>query len=108
GRGAERPPGPRLYGALCHWKYRAHGVGTSLGSHDDLRSFRSQHPGGEFRCRKSPRSYTSHRASSYDQFPMTPLLSVYHEDREQIGRNNSSHVSLENSSPPVRTTTLFF
>jgi hypothetical protein len=39
---------------------------------------------------------------------MTPLLSVYHEDRERIGRNNSSHISLGNSSRPVRTTTLFF
>ena len=39
---------------------------------------------------------------------MTPLLSVYHEDRKRIGRNNSSHISLGNSSRPVRTTTLFF
>ena len=38
---------------------------------------------------------------------MTPLLSVYHEDRERIGRNNSSHISLGNSSHPVRTTALF-
>ena len=39
---------------------------------------------------------------------MIPLLSVYHKDRERIGRNNSSHISLGNSSSPVRTTTLFF
>ena len=37
---------------------------------------------------------------------MTPLLSVYHEYPERIGRNNSSHNSLGNSSRPVRTTTL--
>jgi hypothetical protein len=36
---------------------------------------------------------------------MTPLSSVYQEDRK---RNNSSHISLGNSSRPVRTTTLFF
>ena len=39
---------------------------------------------------------------------MTPLLSIYHEDRKRIGRNKSSHISLGNSSRPVRTTTLFF
>ena len=39
---------------------------------------------------------------------MTPLLSIYHEDRKRIGRNRSSHISLGNSSRPVRTTTLFF
>ena len=38
---------------------------------------------------------------------MTPLLSVYHEDRERIGRNNSSHISLGNSSHSVRTMGLF-
>src|SRR5436190_5352179 len=42
------------------------------------------------------------------RFPMPPPLSVYHEDPKRIGRNNSSHVSLGNSSRPVRTTTLFF
>src|SRR5881392_2097683 len=40
------------------------------------------------------------------RFPMAPPLSVYHEDRKRIGRNNSSHFSLGNSSRPVRTTTL--
>jgi hypothetical protein len=39
---------------------------------------------------------------------MTPLLIGYHEDRKRIGRNNSSHISLGNSSRPVGTTTLFF
>jgi hypothetical protein len=39
---------------------------------------------------------------------MTPLLSIYYEDRKPIGRNSSSHISLANSSRPVRTTTLFF
>jgi hypothetical protein len=39
---------------------------------------------------------------------MTPFLSVYHEDRERIGQNNSSHISLGNSSRRVTTTTLFF
>ena len=39
---------------------------------------------------------------------MTLFLSVYHEGRERIGRNNSSHISLGNSPRPVRTTTLFF
>src|SRR5947207_13549183 len=39
---------------------------------------------------------------------MTPLLSVYHEYPERIGRNNSSHISPGNSSGPARTTTLFF
>ena len=29
---------------------------------------------------------------------MIPLLSVYHEDRKRIGWNNSSHISLGNSS----------
>jgi hypothetical protein len=38
---------------------------------------------------------------------MTPLSSVYQEDRKRIGRNNSSHISLGNSSRPVRTTILF-
>jgi hypothetical protein len=37
---------------------------------------------------------------------MSPPLSVYHEDYKRIGRNNSSHISLGNSSRPVRTTTL--
>src|SRR5437764_9079672 len=40
------------------------------------------------------------------RFPMAPPLSVYHEDRKRIGRNNSSHISLGNSSRPVRTMTL--
>jgi hypothetical protein len=35
---------------------------------------------------------------------MTPLSSVYQEDRK---RNNSSHISLGNSLCPVKTTTLF-
>jgi hypothetical protein len=39
---------------------------------------------------------------------MTPLLSVYHEHRERIGRNNSSYILLGNLSRPVRTITLFF
>jgi hypothetical protein len=39
---------------------------------------------------------------------MAPLLSVYHQDRERIGRHNFLHISLGNSSRPVRTTTLFF
>jgi hypothetical protein len=39
---------------------------------------------------------------------MIPLSSVYHKDREQIGRHNSSHISPGNASRPVRTTTLFF
>ena len=39
---------------------------------------------------------------------MTPLLLVYHEYPERIGRNNSSHNSLGNSSRPARATTLFF
>jgi hypothetical protein len=39
---------------------------------------------------------------------MTPFLSVYHEDRERIGRNNSSYILLRNSSRPGRTITLFF
>jgi len=39
---------------------------------------------------------------------MTPLLSIYYEDRKRIGRNRSSHISLGNSSRPVKTTTLFF
>jgi hypothetical protein len=39
---------------------------------------------------------------------MTPLLSVYHEDRERVGRNKSSHISLGNSFCPVKTATLFF
>jgi hypothetical protein len=38
---------------------------------------------------------------------MTPLLSIYQEDRKRIGRNNSSHISLGNSSRRVRTTILF-
>jgi hypothetical protein len=38
---------------------------------------------------------------------MTPLSSVYQEDRKRIGWNNSSHISLGNSSRPVRTTILF-
>src|SRR5689334_8873405 len=38
--------------------------------------------------------------------PMIPLLSVYHKDRERIGRHNSSHISPGNSSRTVRTTTL--
>src|SRR6266487_1933958 len=40
------------------------------------------------------------------RFPMTPLLSVYHEYREGIERNNSSNISPGNSSRPARTTTL--
>src|SRR5437762_8085431 len=40
------------------------------------------------------------------RFPMPPLLSVYHEDPKRIGRNNFSHISLGNSSRPVRTTAL--
>src|SRR5205807_10196861 len=40
------------------------------------------------------------------RFPMPPPLSVYHEDHKRLGRNNSSHISLGNSSRPVRTTTL--
>jgi hypothetical protein len=39
---------------------------------------------------------------------MTPPLSVYHEDRERIGRNKSHYILLRNSSRSVRTTTLFF
>jgi hypothetical protein len=39
---------------------------------------------------------------------MTRLLSVYDEDGERIGRNNSSHISPGNFSRPVRTRTLFF
>ena len=39
---------------------------------------------------------------------MPPPLSVYHQNRTRIGRNNSSHFSLGNSSRPVRTTILFF
>jgi hypothetical protein len=39
---------------------------------------------------------------------MTPLSSIYYEDRKRIGRSRSSHISLGNSSRPVRTTTLFF
>jgi hypothetical protein len=39
---------------------------------------------------------------------MTPRLSIYCEDRKRIGRNRSSHISLGNSSRPVKTTTLFF
>jgi hypothetical protein len=39
---------------------------------------------------------------------MTPLLSVYHGNAERVGRNNSSHISLDNASRPVRTTTFFF
>jgi hypothetical protein len=39
---------------------------------------------------------------------MTPLLSAYHEDRKRIARNNPSHISLGNFSPPVRTMRLFF
>jgi hypothetical protein len=38
---------------------------------------------------------------------MTPLSSVNQEDRKRIGRNNYSHISLGNSSRPVRTTILF-
>ena len=38
---------------------------------------------------------------------MTPLLSIYYEDRKRIGRNRSSHISLGNSSRTVKTTTLF-
>src|SRR6266480_4089302 len=53
-------------------------------------------------------SFTSHRGSSYDEFPMTPLLLVYDEDREQIGRNDSSHSSLKNSSRRLTTITLSF
>src|SRR5438034_254556 len=37
------------------------------------------------------------------RFPMPPPLSVYHEDRKRNGRNNSSHISVGNSSRPVRT-----
>src|SRR5437762_11487701 len=37
------------------------------------------------------------------RFSMPPPLSVYHEDRKRVGRNNSSHISLGNSSRPVRT-----
>ena len=33
---------------------------------------------------------------------------VHHEGRERIRRKNSAHISLGNSSRPVRTTTLFF
>src|SRR5213079_3713748 len=40
------------------------------------------------------------------RFPMPLSLSVYHEDRERIGGNNSSHILLRNSSRPVRTMTL--
>src|SRR5437773_11097434 len=40
------------------------------------------------------------------RFPMPPPLSVYHEDHKRIGRNNSSHISLGNSSRLVRTTIL--
>src|SRR5205809_1716867 len=40
------------------------------------------------------------------RFPMAPPLSVYYEDRERIGRNNWLHISLGNSSRPVRMTTL--
>jgi len=39
---------------------------------------------------------------------MTPLLSIYYEDRKRMGRKRSSHISLGNSSRPVKTTTLFF
>jgi hypothetical protein len=39
---------------------------------------------------------------------MTPLLSIYYEDRKRMGRKRSSHISLGNFSRPVRTTTLFF
>ena len=39
---------------------------------------------------------------------MTSLLLVYDEDREQIGRNNSSRSSLENSSRRLTTITLSF
>jgi len=37
-----------------------------------------------------------------------PFLSVQHDGRERIGRNDSAHVSLSNSSSSMRTTTLFF
>ena len=39
---------------------------------------------------------------------MTSLLLVYNEDREQIGRNDSSHSSLKNSSRRFTTITLSF
>jgi len=39
---------------------------------------------------------------------MTPFLSIYCEDRKRVGRKRSSHISLGNSSRPVKTTTLFF
>src|SRR5204862_8353804 len=57
------------------------------------------------RCRELSRSLT---ASSVHlrRFPMPPPLSVYHEDHKRIGGNNSSHISLGNSSRPVRTTIL--
>lgn len=39
---------------------------------------------------------------------MTPLLSVYYQDRKRVGRDNSSPISLDNPSGLVRTTALFF
>jgi len=39
---------------------------------------------------------------------MTPLLSVYYEDRRRIARNIFSHISLGNSSRLVRATIFFF
>src|SRR5207248_3084749 len=40
--------------------------------------------------------------------PITPFLLVHHKGRERIRRNSSAHISLGDSSRPVRTTTLFF
>ena len=57
------------------------------------------------RCRELSRSFTR-IALQAKTIPMPPPLSVYHEDRKRIGRNNSSHISLGNSSRPVRTMTL--
>src|SRR5436189_1420624 len=57
------------------------------------------------RCRELSGSFTCIALPS-KTIPMASPLSVYHEDRKRIGRNNSSHVSLGNSSRPVRTTTL--
>ena len=42
-------------------------------------------------------------ASSCGEFPMTPLLSIYYEDCKWIEPDNSSLISLGNSSRPVTT-----
>src|SRR5436309_13049964 len=40
------------------------------------------------------------------RIPLAPPLSAYPGDHKRVGRNNSSHISLGNSSLPVRTAAL--